>query len=322
MKLNKSHLVNISTDHKFSSICIAIIAFILHSKFTTLNMRRLAILLFYFAVQPVHAFLIYGGVDSTTEFQQQNGLVGIEIFRLNSALNDTEFCTGTLITESIILTAAHCLATENNKTQISKIKVYFSLNMPSLKKTDFVEASHFVFDERYLTNNLNYDIGLIRLKSKAPLNFKSSRLVYDDPTFNFDIKKPVMFTGFGIANQLITQVIDVPNGTILELPIANAYATIGRLRQVDELFISKVLTTTKEFEVSKNDSMGTCHGDSGGPMFMRNEKNQLIQIGITSRGTNPNGNCDDSGIYTNINEFKVWIQNSIQFLHHTKSILK
>ena len=46
-------------------------------------------------------------------------------------------------------------------------------------------------------------------------------------------------------------------------------------------------------------------GDSGGPAFVT-RAGKLVLVGVTSRGS---GNCDGEGIYTDVRQFRAFINN-------------
>ena len=85
----------------------------------------------------------------------------------------------------------------------------------------------------------------------------------------------------------------------------------GELMQAD-VPLGDPFWGTSEVLTDQTQGRGACHGDSGGPAYAR-VGGQLMLFGVTSRGMGDHtGNeCVHSGVYTNINAYRAWIQATI-----------
>jgi secreted trypsin-like serine protease len=96
------------------------------------------------------------------------------------------------------------------------------------------------------------------------------------------------------------------------------------LRKVEQSVLTDKYGNT-EFLVSLANNKGSCHGDSGGPAYLR-QGNELFLVGVASRMTEKdrvanNGDvrdfsCSVEMVYTNALKQMNWIKNAIQQLRN------
>ncbi|MEZ0391818.1 MAG: trypsin-like serine protease [Pseudobdellovibrionaceae bacterium] len=228
-------------------------------------------------------------------------------------------CTGTLIRENIVLTAAHCVL-----GSAGNLKILFSLDVSS-PVSEIRKAIGSRVHEGYRThqqNNLDQDdIALIKFEGALPAGYKPAVLLQDEK--QVDRGTEVIMAGFGaVAAQ--TNEVDV--SSMSEKKIKNEIQD-GRLvcdnglEFCYELVLSGdgVLRsahakiqgfTLKEFRLDESKGQGTCNGDSGGPVFLHKDQTDYL-FGVTSRGSL---SCDQEGIYTNTIEYLDWIDQAIPTL--------
>ncbi|MES2965567.1 MAG: trypsin-like serine protease, partial [Bdellovibrionota bacterium] len=83
----------------------------------------------------------------------------------------------------------------------------------------------------------------------------------------------------------------------------------GKLRWV-ETTIKKADYTKSEILVEQSKGKGACHGDSGGPAYVKVD-GTLVLIGVTSRGVDDaNNDCSVSAAYTSIPFYSAWIKRT------------
>ncbi len=190
-----------------------------------------------------------------------------------------QFCTGTLITSTVVLTAAHCISNR-------AFHVLFGNNINGALSRSVTEKKvHPAWDSRYLVN----DIALLRLVSSAPagttpIPYLPQRLEITTA----DIGTPLEFVGFGETESgdmgikmTVTNNLDLvctsPSG-------CSNYASPNTICQ-------------------DQDPGGPCSGDSGGPaLIVRN--GQEYVAGITSYGDQY---CTQFGCSTKVDEFESFI---------------
>lgn len=240
-------------------------------------------------------------------------------------LENNAICTGSLIQENIVLTAAHCL----KDVRKNMIRVVFGVDVDSLMATrepdifrEYVRnIEGYVIHEEYGQQPEEqewdlYDIALIKIKGKAPEGFAPVKML---PSKDYLVEgQNVLLAGYGVS-ELKTTKIDA--STYEDLEDALMYGEVfchdeelkdcvkvessgdGELRKTT-VSLSKVLAS--EVVLSEKET-GTCFGDSGGPAYvMLNDEPHLF--GVTSRGS---ALCDELGVYTNALDFTEWIENNI-----------
>lgn len=254
---------------------------------------------------------IIGGVNATLDYQKQNGIVGLTILTEDQlGRQGRSTCTGTLIARNIVLTAAHCIAdngikavavifaTDDSKVSQDQVRyaVGGAIHPDYLKGIDQSSASD--------TTAWN-DLALLKLSADAPADFSTARLPAAMNDVNLLPKSKVTLSGFGITNAVVRRVVKDKKGNqrILELPSSGA----GVLRKIDGILVKQMSADKKEIILDQSKSTGACHGDSGGPAFIQTKDGSAMQVGVTSRGTNQLGNCNESAIYTNVAAHLPWL---------------
>ena len=209
---------------------------------------------------PVDPVEIYGGEK-----------IGSNEFRAVAAIEfDSVLCTGTVVSETLVLTAAHCLTSLPN---VNDMRVVIGDSTTSPDAVAEVEryAIHPDFcDDPDTCEEDFYDFAYVVLKQQLPIAelplVMSLQEEWDQTMF---IDAPITLVGFGRAS-------NGPSG-----------------------YKRKVETTITAFSKSgvefKAGGMGkdTCQGDSGGPAFVELEDGTFVVAGVTSRGFT----CGDGGFY-------------------------
>jgi secreted trypsin-like serine protease len=269
---------------------------------------------------------IVGGTNATSAEQKQNGIVEILIFIQNQAgQQGTATCTGTLISKNIVLTAAHCLMSQG----ITRIGVVFATDTASATQTDVRFAVdgivHPQFLDGYDPNSSNdnliwNDIAILKLASDAPADFKFARLPTSLTEVSLVPNSKVTLAGYGITNAIVRKVVlDQDGKAVLDKDGNEQFVEIpsegsGKLRKIENVTVKEVSADQKEIILDQSTGFGACHGDSGGPAFVTADSGSLIQVGITSRGTDKLGNCNQSAIYTSVASHLAWIDQASKAL--------
>ncbi|KAL7646389.1 UNVERIFIED_CONTAM: hypothetical protein RMT77_003302 [Armadillidium vulgare] len=243
---------------------------------------------------------IYGGMKAKEEeFPWQVGFI----------YKNKLFCGGSIINEKYVLTAAHCFKTYDheesrfvhkppNRVRIivgsSKIIIGFvgkgKRILPDIRIPLLVR-----FHPRYDPYNGFADICLVRIHH----TFKE----YSPKVLPICLP----FYGYSYVNSIS---IVTGWGKLYD----SAFSTQKELRKAEIMVLHPLICEIKYPWLFQRESMicaaypgrDTCAGDSGGPLITRLNKNQFMQIGITSLGSR----CGDSsmpGIYTKVDEFVPWI---------------
>jgi len=194
---------------------------------------------------------IIGGVLET-------GRPEVVLLRLQAGL-----CTGTLIEDEVVLTAAHCVADQVLSGNTDVGTVVFGTGFADRDAVQ-VGVRDIAMHRRYNINQLGlglpYDIAAIRLEEPAPSNVPPA-------TFNDQPIDPELFEG----ELLLAVGFGNDNG--------QAGTGAGTKRRAF-LPIARILDNRIR---SGNDNVNTCQGDSGGPGFLT--INGLERVaGIVSTG--------------------------------------
>lgn len=197
-------------------------------------------------------------------------------------------CTGSLIAENIILTAAHCL---DDGPKSVRIDFYLAKG-----KFRSVSASRYLIHSKRKSRegNERNDLALIYFKGGVPNGHSPIEMLIDKETPEIDTL--INISGFGMRNvELATYQESDKDDSVL------VSATLS--------IISK-LGDTLEFKdrVGKSSS---CFGDSGGPAWIE-VLGRPVLVGTSSFVTPPM--CMNTSFYTSIAYHSNWIKNALEEL--------
>jgi MYXO-CTERM domain-containing protein len=208
-------------------------------------------------------------------------------------------CSGTLIHDRVVLTAAHCV----DGVSTSRIDVGFGTNYNWGGDVDWVGVSEKWVHPDYVgtTQNNAYDIALVRLSQLPPVSVTpiphlpgSLRLVDPD-----DEGMPIEFVGFGETETGGFGVKMTVTGTLNWICDSSSGCWIS----MQNGWFAYAYTICTDQEPG-----GPCGGDSGGPAFVWRNGTEYT-AGITSYGVNQS--CTGFGCSTKVDEFEAEILDFI-----------
>jgi secreted trypsin-like serine protease len=255
---------------------------------------------------------IVGGQVADANYQKSHGIVQLRVKKVVKFLGKTitvseSICTGSLITRDVVLTAAHCVA---SKTSSDKVDVLFGLT--NVKGTVAIAAKDWIINPAYVQNpkeddkSVQNDIAIVKLSAVAPADFKLAVLPTAKTIEQLLVGSKLTFAGFGITNAIVRDFKKDQNGKpVLDKngqPLVVEFSSegSGTLRKVSDLVVTQITSDLKEISLDQRNLKGACHGDSGGPALLKLQDGTDIQVGVTSRGTNELGNCNEGVIYTGV----------------------
>lgn len=223
---------------------------------------------------------IVGGIDVKA---------GDKIHESVVAVYDTlegQLCTGSLLPNNLVLTAAHCIG-QDPEAMIIFFDTKITENSIA-RPVDKVQVSPYWETRQNLRKDTG-DIALIHFLGSVPKGYKPATFINMNQRL-LQKGTPVVLAGFGISN-----------GTTKE--------GAGSLR-VTKVRIADPKFSNSEIKLDQTKGTGACHGDSGGPAYLEYNGRHYLW-GVTSRGVqDENNDCTKYSAYTNALYYRVWIQKA------------
>ncbi|MFI2454965.1 S1 family peptidase [Streptomyces sp. NPDC019539] len=196
-------------------------------------------------------------------------------------------CGGSLLTQQIVLTAAHCVGSSGNNTSITATAGVVDLRSSSaikVRSTKVLQAPGYNGDGK--------DWALIKLAQ--PINLPTLKIAettaYNNGTFTV--------AGWGAAREGGAQQRYLLKAQVPFVSDASCLQSYPNLIAGEEICAGFT-----------EGGVDTCQGDSGGPMFRRDNAGAWIQVGIVSWGQGC-ARPDYPGVYTEVSTFASAIKSA------------
>jgi len=271
-------------------------------------------------VPPVPPIMyIIGGTPAdnvaTLSFQ-----VYLETFQYNDSETgkmETDACSGSLIANDIILTAAHCL--DHAPINITRLGTYYNLTNATLGET--VEVCEQLPHPGYArSGRKEHDIALLRLCQESVLAKKGNAVpirLNSNESCPFT-NQSLILVGWGKTFRNGTIPSDILQTTTLYYNSTedcnktfqnhnnincSGYNTPEKKENCEEYI-------TPDEMCASAPNTDQCEGDSGGALIIGSNKTNYVQVGVTSHTT---GDCPSvdglPGVYSRISFDLEWILN-------------
>ncbi|OUR98457.1 hypothetical protein A9Q84_03335 [Halobacteriovorax marinus] len=218
---------------------------------------------------------IYGG--DIVKSGQWPSVVAIAKLNSDGGLRES-FCTGTLIDQSTVLTAAHCFS---RNLSYYKRKAVITRDNVDAKDPRISKIKAIILHPKYQGKDSSYDFALVKVESAFEIS--AEKIIAPSKKKTFEARDVVRIVGFGKRE----------NG---ESGIKFEAGTVIREDQHVEF-------------TAGGKGKDTCSGDSGGPVFQKNQKDIYEFVGVTSRTPDDASVfCGDKTIYGKVSVAMKWVE--------------
>jgi len=216
------------------------------------------------------------------------------------------FCSGTLISPSVVVTAAHCAVVEPEPGDVR----------PASSGSLWVAAGH--LSSRAATEEMTRVVREVRVHEGYDHDFIMGRS-----------RAGAGQGGIGSPNDVAILLLSRPFEHVPSAPLLTSERERELVRHGDvgyvagygvydleeglsgELYISDAVIDIigeRELLTRRSDQLGdSCYGDSGGPLYVPTEEGDFL-VGLVSRGrSDVKRDCGDGGVYTLISVHLPWI---------------
>jgi V8-like Glu-specific endopeptidase len=258
---------------------------------------------------------IVGGkpVDSNTSDARRLSTVALTTDRLNAQRRGGRhlldqghsFCTATIISPRVLMTAAHCIQDFDPRTNAktsafvlpstSDFIAFFGTRVAVdgdwLRATEVIPHPDWSPDLTLQgdSDKPPHDIGIVILESEIPGDYQPVSIA--NHSMPLRENHPVTLVGYGVTRTRRN------NNT-------------GVLREVQ--LPLKTINSKSQILGVGNFMKGACAGDSGGPMYAKDDNGKWYVIGVTSAGIEILQNCIGlDNLYTDARPYKPWISATL-----------
>lgn len=224
---------------------------------------------------------IIGGWEAMPSDKVQESIVAVY------DADEGQLCTGSLLPNNLVLTAAHCIGQSPDSMYI-----FFDTKVGQnsiRRQVDKVEISPYWESRQNMDQNTG-DIALIHFAGTLPAGFKPATFLSATDRKLLQKGTEVVLAGFGITNGV------TGDGA-------------GTLR-ITKVKIENPSFSTSEITLNQKGGTGACHGDSGGPAYVVIKGHHYLW-GVTSRGVDDaNNDCSQYAAYTNALYYRTWLNRT------------
>ncbi|XP_049645807.1 transmembrane protease serine 11A [Suncus etruscus] len=206
--------------------------------------------------------------------------------------NNIHQCGATLISNTWLVTAAHCFKYNANPRQWT-VSFGTTINPPLMKRN----VKRIIVHERYHSPAKEYDIAVVQFSPRVTFTDDIRRVCLPEVSASFQPNSTVYITGFGALysggdsqNELREARLQLISDDVCKQP--HVYGSDIKFGMFCAGYLEGIYDA--------------CRGDSGGPLVIKDLKDTWYLIGIVSWGDNC-GQKNKPGVYTKVTYFRKWI---------------
>ncbi|XP_045041612.2 transmembrane protease serine 11A isoform X2 [Desmodus rotundus] len=201
-------------------------------------------------------------------------------------------CGATLISNTWLVTAAHCFKNNANPRQWT-VSFGTTINPPLMKRN----VKRIIVHERYHSPAREYDIAVVQFSPRVAFTDDVRRVCLPEASASFRPNSTVYITGFGALyyggksqNDLREARLKIISDDVCKQP--QVYGSDIKFGMFCAGYLEGIYDA--------------CRGDSGGPLVIKDLKDTWYLVGIVSWGDNC-GQRNRPGVYTMVAYYRHWI---------------
>ncbi|XP_043304492.1 transmembrane protease serine 11A isoform X1 [Cervus elaphus] len=206
--------------------------------------------------------------------------------------NNIHQCGATLISNTWLVTAAHCFKNKANPHQWT-VSFGTKINPPLMKRN----IRRIIVHERYHFPARENDIAVVQFSPRVTFTDDIRRICLPEASASFQPNSTVYITGFGALfyggesqNDLREARLKIISDDVCKQP--HVYGSDIKFGMMCAGYLEGIYDA--------------CRGDSGGPLVGKDLKDTWYLIGIVSWGDNC-GQRNKPGVYTKVTYYRNWI---------------
>ncbi len=220
------------------------------------------------------------------------------------------FCTGTLIRDDAILTAAHCVSDtddfpfsrfHNNQ----QVQILTGQNVENPSVSDIYEIDRIQLHPDFSPQKTQFDLAVVFLKTPVPEHIKPLPIFEEQSRLSLlaHQSQRVEFVGYGSTEHGSDGERKSADGSLLKYcPYKKPDSLCGIETPLGEHHLIPPGSFFHDLSTG-----GACLGDSGGPVLIK-ENGEFSLIGVVAYG---DADCKTYAVTTSVADFAPWIRNTL-----------